>query len=241
MQDRWKEKSGERFILILDEIDKWFPDRRDPNNEADLLEFVKLFRLLRALAQERGMLTILVAAYRPDVNRQNLLQTATGENPMYMSFQEKFIGFLGEKDTRQMICEIGAWKESVWSDEALGMVYRACGGHPMLTRFLASEACAQGTKKQVDRQDLQRVYDKVCDNFRRHRIGVYFEESVWAMLRNDERDSLLWAVSEPDGPPPAAWEDALVNLEHFGLIQAEGGALRVNGDLFRNWLRKRSE
>ena len=45
LHDRWKEKSGERFILILDEIDKWFPDRRDPNNEADLLEFVKLFRL----------------------------------------------------------------------------------------------------------------------------------------------------------------------------------------------------
>ncbi|MFN0104215.1 MAG: eIF2A-related protein [Bryobacteraceae bacterium] len=241
LHDHWKTKSNERFIVVLDEIDKWFPDRREPNNETTLREFVKLFRILRALAQERGMLTVLVAAYRPDVNRQNLLQTATGENPMYMSFQEKFIGFLKREDSRRMIREIGAWKEIAWSEEALDAVYEACGGHPMLSRFLASEACAQGTRKQVGIAEVRRVCDRVRSNFRKHRIGVYFEESVWATLREDEREALLCTVSGQDGAPPGAWEDALVNLELFGVIQSKDGLPRVNGELFQDWLRRKRE
>ena len=127
---------------------------------------------------------------------------------MHMAFQEKIIGFPGEKDARQMIREIGAWKEIVRSGEVLNMVYQACGGHPMRTRFPASEACAEGAKEQANLQKLQRVYDKICDDLRRHRIGVYFEDPVWAMLLDDVHDSRHLAVSEPDGPLPAAWEDA---------------------------------
>ncbi|MBM3736870.1 MAG: hypothetical protein FJW39_13890, partial [Acidobacteria bacterium] len=120
LHEQWRKTSSERFIVILDEIDKWFPDRREASSEPALTEYVKLFRILRAVAQERGgMLSILVAGYWPDMNRQNLLREATGENPMYLSYQEKFVGCLREDEARKMIREIGQWKDIAWTDDAL--------------------------------------------------------------------------------------------------------------------------
>lgn len=216
-------------------LDKWFPSRRDGTAEPALREFVTLFRILRALAQERDMLSILVAAYRPAANRHNLLTPEVGENPMYLSFQERFVGFLSEPDTRRMIVDIGLWKDISWDDGALDAVYQACGGHPLLSRFLASEACDRGARKQVTAGDVDRVTAAIRANFRKHRIGTYFEESVWATLRPDEQEALVWAANG-DGEPREGWEDALVNLEHFGLIRSEADRHHIEGELLRDWL-----
>lgn len=236
LHEQWRKTSSERFIVILDEIDKWFPDRREASSEPALTEYVKLFRILRAVAQERGgMLSILVAGYRPDVNRQNLLREATGENPMYLSYQEKFVGCLREDEARKMIREIGQWKDIAWTDDALDTVWRECGGHPMLSRFLASEACEQGSRKQVGVEDVARVAAGVRANWRKHRIGVYFEESVWRTLREAEREALM-AVATGEAEAASALDDqreeAFVSLEHFGLIGPAG----VCGGLLRDWL-----
>ncbi|MBM3796512.1 MAG: hypothetical protein FJW31_21175 [Acidobacteria bacterium] len=243
LHEQWKKTSSERFIVILDEIDKWFPDRRDAANEAALVDYVKLFRILRAVAQERGsgMLSILVAAYRPDVNRQNLLREATGENPMYLLYQEKFVGYFGEDETRKMIREIGQWKEIEWTDEALEVVWRECGGHPMLSRFLTSEACEQGSRKEVGAEDVARVAAEVRGNWRKHRIGVYFEESAWKTLREEERVALIGCVRGGTARLEE-WDEAMVSLEHFGLIElVSGGGALVNGGLLRDWLLARTE
>ena len=186
------------------------------------------------------MLSILVATYRPQVNRPNLVEAAGEENPMYMSYQERYVGLLDGKDTRKMIREIGAWKQIVWADDAVDAVFEACGGHPMLSRFLASDACQQGTHKSVALADVQHVCARIRGNFLKHRISNYFQESVWKTLRPDEREALLWAVSQhPAGiPPKPDWEEALVSLEHFGLISEDRS---VCGTLLRDWLLRRIE
>jgi len=238
LHEKLTEKTSERFVIILDEIDKWFPNRRDPDSAVTLKESITLFRILRALAQERRMLSILIAAYRPEINRQNLLLEPVTENPMYGSFHETFLGFLGEDDTRRMIVDLGTLKEIVWSEDALKAVYRASGGHPMFSRLLASEACLEGTRKQVAFGDVRRVLDGICGNFRKHRIGNDIEESLWGVLRNDEREALQWAASEGRGEEPKGLHAALVSVEHFGLLRRESSLVSVNGELLQAWLRR---
>jgi hypothetical protein len=155
MHEKWQ-KAGHHgpFILIFDEVDKLFPDRRIRGSEDILAEWVKLFRILRGLAQERKCLATLVTAYRPDVNTQNKLSPEIGENPMFMSFQEYFLGTLNQADTEQMVSEIGGWKNIRWTPDSLSEVYELCGGHPLIARFFASDACQQGDRKEID---LQRV------------------------------------------------------------------------------------
>jgi len=232
----WQESGGHGpFVVILDEVDKLFPDRRLKGSDSILSEWVKLSRVLRAMAQERKCLVTLVTAYRPDVNRQNLLSQEIGENPMFMSFQEYFLGSLNQADTERMVSEIGAWKEIRWSEEALRESYELCGGHPLITRFLASDACEQGDLKAIDLAQVSEVGATIRKGFHKHRIGRYFEESVWNLLQEDERSALA-AVG--NGGSLEELEEAVTHLEQFGLVRTENGSLRVSASLLKQWLER---
>lgn len=99
----WKKTGKENpFLIILDEIDKFFPARYILGSEDILAEYVRFFRALRGLAQESCCLVAVVVAYRPDVNRHNSLTERVGENPMYKSFQEEHLGFLSKEDSEAM-------------------------------------------------------------------------------------------------------------------------------------------
>jgi len=225
------------FILFLDEADKLFPDRRMKNSEQILSEWVRLFRILRALAQEKKCLAVLVTAYRPDVNRQNLLSPAIGENPMFMSFQEYFLGPLTRSETEKMVSEIGDWKDIRWSPGALRQIYELCGGHPLVTRLFASDACLQGDRKQIEEATVLETAQAVREDFHKHRIGRYYQESIWNLLQEDERAALR--IIAADGrQSPSELEDAITNLEHFGIIRNEQGRHEVVAGLLRSWLER---
>ncbi|HWZ43607.1 MAG TPA: AAA-like domain-containing protein, partial [Candidatus Saccharimonadales bacterium] len=239
LYDTWVQ-SGKQgpFILLLDEVDKLFPDRRMRNSEEVLGEWMSLFRLLRALAQEKKCLAVLVTAYRPDVNRQNLLSPAIGENPMFMSFQEYFLGPLHQSDTEKMVREIGAWKDIHWSPGALKRIYELCGGHPLVTRLFASDACLQGDRKQVEEATVVETAQAVRAGFHKHRIGRYYQESIWTLLQEDEQAALRIIAGNGGQSPPRELEDAITNLEQFGVVRNEGGRYQVNAGLFQSWLER---
>ena len=65
------------------------------------------------IAQTRHGFAVLVAAYRANINRRNLLGSAVGENPMFRAFRELHLGFLSPQDSFTMIHEIGSWKDIV--------------------------------------------------------------------------------------------------------------------------------
>lgn len=127
--EAWQ-KAGRRepFLLMLDEIDKFFPHRDAKDSEEILSEYVRCFRILRGLAQTRQCLVMLVIAYRPDVNRHNQLSNRIGENPMFRSFQEEYLGFLTADASTAMVEEIGTWKDIVWTHDAAQRVFDYCGG-----------------------------------------------------------------------------------------------------------------
>jgi WD40 repeat protein len=232
----WVDSGGNGpLVLILDEADKLFPDRKMSQSDHILSSWVTLFRVLRSLAQERSCLSILATAYRPDMNRQNLLSSTVGENPMFMSFQEYFLGSLDKGETETMVREIGAWKDIEWSPEALGSAYSLCGGHPLVTRFFASEACAQGNYKVVDNERVCETAHSIQSGFHKHRIGRYYKESVWDCLQDDERRALALAVNGGLTRSDSI-TDAVTNLEQFGVIRAEQGKYTPRALLFQTWL-----
>lgn len=249
---RW-EHTGRRepFLLIFDEIDKFFPalPRPTPSQEGSntspsiLQEYVRLFRTLRGLSQTRQCLVTLVVAYRPDVNRVNLLTPEVGENPMFMSFQEEYLGFLNPEDSATMICEIGQWKDIVWEENAAQWVFYYCGGHPFVTRTFAGEACEEGALKQINYARVEQTASDIRRNLHKHDIAAYYK-AVWETLTLTEQ-SLLLDVCRSDGQPfvieqlAPEQEEALTYVEQFGLVTVTAGKVYLSANLFDAWLRRR--
>ena len=230
-----------RIIVAFDELDKYFPERRDAHSEDQLREFVMLFRMLRGLAQEHRCLSVLAVAYRPDINRHDLLTEAVGENPMAHSFQEYFLGFLGREDTATMIRELGRWRSIEWEDAGLDRVFELSGGHPLLARFIASDACEQGSNKQVTMAKVEETERQIRRTLYRHRLGTYLKESVWGWLRLEERAVLRMIVAGGEAGVRGAQigrarEEARANLEHFGLLAESAAAIHIRGRLLRDWV-----
>jgi WD40 repeat protein len=235
--EKWHARGGYGpFVLILDELDKFFPDRRI-GSAGILAEWIKLFGLLRGLAQERKAVVIAATAYRPNINRQNLLSEEVGENPMFMSFQEYFLGALNKAETERMVSEIGRWKDIRWTAEALAEAYAQCGGHPLITRFFASDACEQGDYKEVDLDRVLETTRKIRFEIHKHRIGKYYQESVWNMLRMDEREALV-AIGKSRYGTPRESDEAVVHLEQLGLVNQESNSWTVNAELLLTWIKR---
>ena len=214
------------------------------NSEEILAEYVRFFRLLRGLAQSRQCLVTLVTAYRPDVNRRNLLTPAVGENPMFQSFQEEYLGFLDPDDSEAMICEIGRWKQIEWDEDAARRVFDYCGGHPLITRFFASHACEEGALKAIDYLRVEETAKEIQGSLRRNEIGNYYREGIWELLRDDEQQVLRLICERgqagfPEEQLPRDLEDALTNLERFGLVVSHSGSIHLTASLFHVWLQRR--
>jgi AAA domain len=243
--ERW-EKTGQRgpFLIILDEIDKLFPNQEMHNSEEILSEYVRFFRLLRGLAQSRQCLVTLVIAYRPDVNRRNLLTPAVGENSTFQSFQEDYLGFLNPDDSEAMIREIGRWKQIEWDEDAARRVFDYCGGPPLITRFFASHACEEGVLKAIDYPRVEETAEEIQATLRRHEIGNYYREGIWELLCDDEQQVLRLICERgqagfPEDQFPRDLEDALTNVERFGLVASHGDSVYLTAHLFHVWLERR--
>ncbi|MGD9007450.1 MAG: PQQ-binding-like beta-propeller repeat protein [Desulfobacteraceae bacterium] len=241
----WK-KAGqnEPFLIIFDEVDKLFTERSLEANAPILAEYVRLFRILRGLAQSHNCLVTFVVAYRPDINRHNLLTAAVGENPMFKSFQEHYLGFLDIYDSTRMLTEIGAWKDIFWQPKTAERVYHYCGGHPLVTRYFASQVCQQGSLKHIDMNTVEETAKNIVSTFRRNDIGNYYKEGVWKLLNQQEQhllSSLLCNDSRsfPDALKNEAFEEALVGLENFGLVCRQEKGFAITANLFRCWLQRR--
>ena len=110
-----------------------------------------------------------------------------------------------------------------------------------MARQLASDTCERGRRKQVSITDLREAVKTVRDGFARHRIGRYIEESIWAMLRREERAVLVRVATQPGIAASLFQRDlagALVNLVQFGVVDERLGGLRVRGSLLQAWIER---
>ena len=245
LYESWKnDGNSEPFIFIFDEIDQLFPDRKLKDSEHVLNQYLLIFRTLRGMAETRQNLVLLVAGYRPHVNRHNVLTQSIGENPMFNAFKEEYISFFAPEDSCMMIEEIGGLQDITWDQDAAKHVYHYCGGHPLVTRMFASMACDNGTLKHVTMNQCQAAADKIIKTFRNNPIGNYFQESIFKLMTRQESQCLCLICQADhnmlnENNIPQELENALTSLEQFGIIANKNGMLCFTSELFKIWLARR--
>jgi succinate dehydrogenase hydrophobic anchor subunit len=245
LSDCWQnDGNSEPFIIIFDEIDQLFSDRQLTGSEKNLSQYLLIFRTLRGMAETDQNLVLSVAGYRPHVNRYNVLTQSIGENPMFQSFKEEYIGFFNPADSRIMIEEIGGLQDINWDPDAADQVYDYCGGHPLVTRMFASMACDNGMRKHVDLKQCKATAQKIVKTFRINPIGNYFQESIFNLMTSEESQCLCLICQAEnhrlsENNIPQELENAMTNLEHFGIIKNDNGMIVLTSKLFTRWLKRR--
>jgi DNA-binding NarL/FixJ family response regulator len=247
------------IVCFLDEMERLLPAPADPREKAE--EFNACFGTLRALSQGRRRLAMLVADVHPDSNRINRWpQESTGTNPLYSFFKEVFLAPFPEADTATMLNGLGQLMGWGFDEPTLRAIHAASGGHPFISRQLASLLCERLEPSDGDtvawpaaRRYLERPL---------HYSGVlkdYFGENVWADLEKRDAEgtlAVLRALAKHEGPgltvvelehaahdraSPGQILDALLWLEAVGLVardeSAEADRYRLCVPLVASWLR----
>jgi hypothetical protein len=128
--------------------------------------------------------------------------------------------------------------------EAAQRVFHYCGGHPHVTRLFATQACEAGKRKDIDYARVEETAEDIQNTFRRNGIGNYYKEGLWDQLREDEQHVLSMLCQHgnegmaEDGLA-GAHEDAVSNLERFGLVANREGRVYLTAHLFHTWLHRR--
>ncbi|MFQ5636872.1 MAG: hypothetical protein ACE5IR_02620 [bacterium] len=231
------------LLLIFDGADNLYPKTKPGEDDPSLIEYYRLFRVLRGLAQNHPSLATLVTAYRPDINRKSLNIPDLGKNPLFHFFQEEFLVFLKIQDSARMVKQIGLLKNIRWEENAIERVFYYCGGHPFITRIFASQASQAGMLKIVDYGRVESTSKEIQQSLTWNRLCSYFQEGLWSPLQEVEKDVLkkVCAGGEQGLPEQEISQnryEALDTLENFGLIANDLGRLSLTSEFFSLWLRK---
>jgi hypothetical protein len=172
------------IICLLDEIERILPSPEDSRQKVE--EFNAFFGTLRALCQQQRLLSLLVTDVHPDCNRINQwTQSGIPTNPVFKFFKEVFISSLSTEDTEKMLITIGSLMgyKDAFDKETLTWIHQVSGGHPFISRQLASIIYQKGCLKEdhtITWADAQRYIDKALkysDTLRN-----YIGESIWGDL-----------------------------------------------------------
>ena len=243
-------KSGRReaFVIIFDEIDKFFPESQSTSNEKIYREYISFYKTLRSLAQVERCLVTLAIAYRPYVNRRNIISKNIGENPMWHSFKEMYLGFLDAKESLKMVQGIGNWKEIQWEEDAAKRIFYYCGGHPLITRYFSSAVSKEGTLKRINLACVEESASWVVENFYKNEIGNYYNQGLWKLVTKEEKEIIKFIFSKKDVGTHRSdldkkfeddiYKDALTNLLNFGLVAMDQNQLQISSSLFLSWLKR---
>ena len=242
-----------RLGLFLDEVELVVP--RPDGGGPDLNRYLNLMRTLRGLIDEDGRLSLVVASLNPAINRINAW--GAEQNPAFSLFQEINLPPLADEDCLQMVRNLGQQVGLVYSQASLEAIQQLSGGHPFLARQLCSLLYrARGRQAgQIEIGELpagvQRfIHDEAT--VAHLDAGIWRDvgsPTLWGELATLNQELLLQLAAAPGplsehellaGPEPNARRSALINLEHFHLInRPRPEQIVIRFGLLRAWLRQR--
>jgi hypothetical protein len=136
------------IIVVLDEVERVLPVTDDTPAKAN--EFNAFFGVLRALSQSRGVLALLVADLHPDCNSRNYWpQPGVGTNPLHNALVEFYVPPFNEEETHDMLNGIGGLMNREFHASLSRAIHRKSGGHPVLSRQLASLIVARRSNQKA--------------------------------------------------------------------------------------------
>ena len=170
------------ILCFLDEVERLIPLSADAPERAR--EFNAVFGALRALSQEKQVLSLLVADVHPDCNRINQWsQAGVTTNPVFSFFKEVFVSSFFPEETNKMLSSIGQLMGVAFDEETLNAIHCESGGHPFIARQLASllwKKVATENKGRIEWSVARRYVDKLFTY-----SGIlkdYFGQNIWADL-----------------------------------------------------------
>ncbi len=178
-------------ICLLDEIERILPLPTDSREKVE--EFNAVFGALRVLSQQKRNLGLLVADVHPDCNRINhWSQSGVPTNPVFNFFKEEFVPPFSLDETRTMIDDIGKLMGRKFDEETLVAIHQESGGHPFISRQIASLLCNKITLENhglithiVSMHYLTKpfTYSAVLKD--------YMKESIWSDLKKRKFDAAM--------------------------------------------------
>jgi CheY-like chemotaxis protein len=247
------------MLCFLDEV-----ERIMPQTDGDVLqeiEFNAFFGTLRAVSQQYRILSILVADTHPDCNRINRWSFSVATNPVFSFFKEVYLRPFTRAETDEMIEDIGRLMSRHFDTATLSSIHGLSGGHPFLSRQLASLLCAKisaAADGHIDFVEAQKylvramhfssflklfVGGSIWDD-NRHRGGEAHLNILRLLACQDDSSDLseerflaALAAMHPTGNVI----DACGELEELGLVgrvsSPDGDSLRLSMGLLRDWIR----
>lgn len=172
------------ILCFLDEVERILPSSEDPRDKVE--EFNAFFGSLRVLSQRERKLSLLVADVYPDCNRINhWTQKGVATNPIFNFFKEIYLSPFSEKETAEMLIDIGELMKVDFDKKTLEEIHSESGGHPFVARqlahFIIDNICKDSNnsiKWLLSEKELKKsifIFDRLSD---------YYEESIWKDLEN---------------------------------------------------------
>lgn len=235
----WKNAGrGEPFVIMIDDIDAFITAATPENRKKASGEYQKFFATIRELAERHRDLVLLVSGVRPQVSRMSSLGDDNTPNPLHRFLQEEWVSFLSVRDNSSLLRELG-WRRSIkWQSEAVERVYDYSGGHPWLSRCIASRASRQGEIHEVDADSVEEAALEIQKTWLGNEIGYYSRTELLPALTMIEREALR-AVAENEGTEIHGIDSykrylaAFHELENFGLVANDIGRVSLVNDFFR--------
>lgn len=257
------QQAGYRLPVIcaLDEMEHILPTRMDSRDKVEA--FNAVFGTLRALSQDQRILSLLVADAHPDCSRINQWeQKGVPTNPVFSFFKEIFVSPFPKSETETMLIDIGRLMGQTFDQKTLEVIHQASGGHPFVSRQLASFLCQKVGRESDGDIDWPKAKRYLERPFRFSGIlKAYVEQNIWKDLEKRDFQSAIAILKILAGTEtPGSWVierdlnerlctehpegdilDAVLWLEDVGLIDRkeseESERYRMRMALLARWLR----
>lgn len=128
------ERVGMPIIILLDEIERMFPNASESQWRAD---FIRFWQLLRGIDQEHpGTLRFIISGTNPQCVESHAI---FGEdNPIYSYFSVTYLGPFSEEEAGDLLNTYGKRMGITWTRNVVSRAFSDTGGHPALLRTFAS-------------------------------------------------------------------------------------------------------
>ena len=250
---------GMPVVILLDEMERIMP------RPADSIEKVKEFNVimgcLRALSQEKKILSMLVTDVYPDCNRVNQWpQKNISSNPVYKFFEEFYLAPFKEEQTVDMLQDIGNLMGLEVGELLAKDIHDKSGGHPYIARQiahymydnLASEESLLATPMSeedwaemlIDFDEISNYFEKgILEHFSARNLDIetMILEKLSGLIEDSkgmQYDRLIVELSR--GFSKRRSVEAVSHLSKLGLVKqtksAEGRFLTLSIPILATWM-----
>jgi hypothetical protein len=230
------------FVVALDEIELMGPPNIIRGTKWGVDSFIKIWRILRGLDQQNpGRLSYFITGTNPRI--VEISQIDGMDNPIYSYFRKEYLQPLQLKDSKELLVDIGTLIGMQWTDDALDLVHKRVGGHPLLLRAYGSVihnaklpresqvnvvsadviATAEDFILKVSPQ-LSQMLDVITD--------YYQDEALLLEILADGRIGEFRTYA-------ATFPNEIAHLIGYGLIEYSGKFVEIAIEPLQTWLQRK--